>query len=384
MDKTKDKKKTDFQGAVSLDAIFAATLGKTIDTGLENKEIFQKPAVKKEPEEEEVEKPVTEIKEKPVEEPIVEDEKPVVETDAFKTAKRLISLGILKDFAIQVSDEDENGTLISELTDMTDEDLEEIVKIHNQENQKEISEKFLPKGDLKEHQLKVFEILSKGGDLSQIAETPEKALERPFEGFDMDDQKKQIDVRYTDLVHGKNLDHESAITIIEKEVKSGKIEDTSKKIFDNYREAHSNYINEILDQQTKDKDFKDLNFKENKKLLTSKLKESGYGEAVYKKVAAEYAKKNDNGDFILVDKLREALNNPEENYDLILHLTDKNLFNQSYEIKASNETQKKIYKLARGTEVKGNKKIQKVKQEDTNDTPWGKYAEAYNQSRKKQ
>ncbi|MFT6125922.1 MAG: hypothetical protein ACJAVA_000364 [Flavobacteriaceae bacterium] len=374
----KNKKETDFQGAVSLDAIFAATKGKTIDTGLENKAVIQKPAVKKEPEEEEVKKPVIEIKEKIIDKPIVEEQKPVVETDAFKTAKRLISLGVLKDFAIQVSDEDENGTLISELTDMSDEDLEEIVKIHNQENEKEISEKFLPKGDLKEHQLKVFEILSKGGDLSQIAETPEKALERPFEGFDMDDQKKQIDVRYTDLVHGKNLDHESAITIIEKEVKSGKIEDTSKKIFDNYREAHSSYIDDILEQQKKDKEFKDLNFKENKKLLTSKLKESGYGEAVYKKVAAEYSKKNENGDYTLVDTLREALNNPEENYDLILHLTDKNLFNKAHEIKSSNETQKKIYKLARGTEVKGNKKIQKVEQE-VNETPWGKYAEAYNE-----
>jgi hypothetical protein len=31
---------------------------------------------------------------------------------------------------------------------------------------------------------------------------------------------------------------------------------------------------------------------------------------------------------------------------LILHLTDKNLFNEVYKIKASHETQKTIYKLA--------------------------------------
>lgn len=374
----KNKKETDFQGAVSLDAIFAATKGKTVETGLEDKATIQKPTVKESPKEE-VTKPIAEVEETITDRPIVEEQKTSVETEAFKTAKRLISLGVLKDFTIQVSDEDEDGTLISEFTDMSDENLEEIVSIHNQENQKEISEKFLPKGDLKEHQLKVFEILSNGGDLSQIAETPDKALERPFEGFDMDDQKKQIDVRYTDLVHGKGLDHDSAITIIEKEVKSGKIEEASKKIFDSYREAHANYIDDILEKQKKEKEFKDLNFKENKKLLTSKLKESGYGEAVYKKVATEYSKKNENGDFALVDTLREALNNPEENYDLILHLTDRNLFNQVHKIKASNETQRTIYKLARGTEAKGNKKIQKTEQ-DNNDTPWGKYAKAYNQS----
>ena len=380
---SKIKKETEFQGVHSIEAIYAAVkANKATEADLE----IKKPAVKEITATPVIDKPVIDesviespITEAPIEKPIIEE----VETEAFKTAKKLISLGVLKDFPIQISDDDEEGTLISEFIDMSEENLEEIVKIHNQENQKEISEKFLPKGDLKEHQLKVFEILSNGGDLSQIAETPDKALERPFEGFDMDDQKKQIDVRYTDLVHGKGLDHDSAITIIEKEVRSGKIEDSSKKTFESYRDAHSQYIDEILEKQKKDKEFKDLNFKENKKLLTSKLKEAGYGENVYRKVTSEYSKKNENGDFALIDTLREALSNPEDNFDLILHLTDKNLFNQVHKIKASNETQRTIYKLARGTEAKGNKKVQKTDQSD--DTPsWLKFAESHNEKIKNQ
>lgn len=376
MDKNK-KKETDFQGAVSLEAIFAATKEKSIDKEDKSKKV-DKPVIKEELKEDIIEKPIVKPKEDPIITPSVEDNT-ILETEAFKTATTLIKLGLLEDFTIQVSDEDENGTLVSEFINMSDDNLDEIVKIHTKEKQKEISEKFLPKGDLKEHQLKVFEILSNGGDLSQVAETPEKALERPFEGFDMEDQKKQIDVRYTDLVHGKGLDHESAITIIDKEVKSGKIKDSSIKVFDAYREAHSKYIDDILEKQKKDKEFKDLNFKENKKLLTSKLKEAGIKESTYKKVTTEYSKKNDSGDFYLVDKLREALNNPEENYELILHLTDKNLFNDTYKIKSSMETQKAIVRLASRAVNKNNKKSHKSESKQ-DDAPWLKFAESYNES----
>lgn len=383
MEKNKNKE-TDFQGAVSLDAIFAAKQGKPIDTGIkEEPKPVEKPESKQEEPKEKEEKVVDNkevVAEQPKPNTIPEDKKEEpVETEAYKTAKRLIKLGVLKDFAIQISDEDEEGTLISEFSNMTEENLEEIVKIHEQETKKEISEKYLPKGDLKEHQLKVFEILSNGGDLSQIAETPDKALERPFEGFDMDDQKKQAEVLYVDLVSGKNYEHDDAILRINREIKNGTIAKTSQNIFDAYRDAHTKYIDDILEKQRKEKEFKDLNFKENKKLLTSKLKEAGLKESVYKKVASEYSNKNENGDFALIDKLRDALNKPEENYELILHLADKNLFNETYKIKTSAETQKTIVKLASGAAMKGNRKSQKT-QDTKQDSPWIKYAEVYNES----
>lgn len=396
MDNKKEKttEKTDFQGPVSLDAIFAATKGtKAPETKVDDKTTVESEEAKKAAEAkaaaeakstEEI-KAEEEAKEKEAAEAAAKAEEakqtvtPGEETEAFKKAKQLIELGFIEDFAIQTSEEDENGTLISEFVGMTDENLEEIIKIHKQDKANEISSKYLPKGDLKEHQLKVFEILSNGGDLSQIAETPEKALERPFEGFDMEDQQRQIDVRYTDLVHGKGLDHDSAITIIDKEVKSGKIKESSQAIFTAYREAHTKYIDGILEEQKKEKEFKDLNFKENKKALTAKLKESGLKESVYKKVATEYARKNENGEHALIDKLKEALNNPEENHELILHLTDKKLFNEVFKIKASHETQKVIRRLASGAEAKGNKQASKGKQTDVT-APWLKAAQIHNES----
>ncbi len=381
------EKNTEFQGATSLDAIFAAVSKNNVEEPLikepikvENKEVIEekiKPEVKV----------GTEVKkEEPIVKPQVEEAKPVdatiEETQAYLTAKRLLKLGLLEDFAVQISDEDEQGTPISEFKSMSDENLEEILKIHKQDKDEEISKKFIPKDNLKEHQLKVIEILRNGGDLSSIADTPEKAMERPFEGFDMDDQERQVDVRYTDLVHNKGLDHENAMTIIKSEVSSGKLKEKAEATFNQYREAHERYIDEKLVAQKKDKEFKDLNFKENKKVLTAKLKEAGLKESVYKKVTSEYEKKDSNGEFNLVNKLREALNNPEENHELILHLSDKKLFNEAFKIKTAGATAKAIVKLNGMAGKQGNKVISK-----TTDVkavaPWEEYAEKFNQNLKR-
>lgn len=394
MNKDKNStEKTDFQGPISLDAIFAATSGKTDTTKVEDKKpiVQQQDTIITVKENKENKKDVTNQKaedtnknpivnnNEPAPEPIKSNVVPETETEAFKTVKRLIGLGLLEDFMIQISEDDEDGTPISEFTSMSDENLEEIIKIHKQESEKNISSNYIPKEGLREHELKVIEILKKGGDLSKIAKTEEEAFKRPFEGFDMDDQNRQIDVRYTDLVHQKGLDHESAITIIDKEVKSGVIENKAKEIFDNYRKAHTAYIDKILEEQSKEKEFKELNFKENKKLLTAKLKEAGLKESVYKKVASEYGKKNESGDYALVDKLREALDNPEANHELILHLADKGLFNETFKIKAAQESQKTIVRLASRAASKGNKQI--VKNTSTElESPWVKAAQKYNES----
>ena len=383
-DKTpKKEEKTDFQGPVSLDAIFAAT-SKTKEVKTEEpiKTVVEK---KTEPIAQEVITPEVQVTEsiteqpvqtsvtEPVTQTVIEEE----ETTAFKTAQQLIKLGVLEDFVIQTSDEDENGTAISEFKTMTDENLEEIVKIHKQEKSNDLTSNYIPKEGLKEHQLKVIEILQNGGDLSQIAESPDKAFDRPFEGFDMDDQQRQIDVVYTDLVHSKGLKHDKAKSLIEYSIKNGTLKEEAKEVFDLYRDAHSNYINEKLEEQRKAKEFKDLNFKENKKSLVSKLKEAGFKESVYKKVSSEYSKKTETGDYALLNKVRDILDNPEENFEIILHLADKQLFNETFKIKASQEAQKTIVRLASSAAAKGNKKSTKAQTQEVS-APWLKIAELHN------
>lgn len=388
---------TEFQGAVSLDAILAASKGgktptkedlskkedKVEDKIAEASPVVEESKTVEEPKAVEEEKESTvETKSKPVEVPKPEVPNTESESESFKTAQNLIKLGLLEDFEIQLSDDDESPTPISKFTDMTEENLREIIGIQKQEKDKEISSKYLPKGDLKEHQLKVFEILSNGGDLSQIAETPEKALERPFEGFDLEDQQRQVDILYTDLVNQKGLKHDRAIDLIKISVQKGTIQEEAQEVFDAYRGAHKNYIEKIAEETRKQKEFKDLNFKENKKTLTAKLKEAGLKETVYKKVASEYSKKNDNGDYALVDKLREALDNPEDNHELILHLADKGLFNETFKIKASQEVQKTVVSLASKAASKGNRQTTKAQSPEAS-APWLKFAQAHNDNIKK-
>lgn len=379
-------KETKFQGAMGLDAILAAVSGK------DKKETpaveVKKPEPVKKEEEKTPEPPVekTVVEEKPAEPVKKEEPKPQVpqqETEAYKTAKRLISMGVIEDFSIQTSDEDEEGTLISEFTQMSDDQLDEIVKISKQEKDTEISDKYISKEGLKEHQLKVIEILKNGGDLSQIAKSPDDAMKRPFEGFDMDNKERQMDVLYTDLVHGKKLSHEKAIRLIEISNQDGKLAEEAQEVFDIYRKNHADFIERKLQEQKKQKEFKELNYKENKKSLIEKLKEAGLKETAYKKVATEYAKRNDNGEYALIDKLKAALEKPDENYELILHLSDAKLFNDTYSIKSAQDAQRKIVRLATGASSKGNKQTVRTNAK-VEETPWTSFADQFNQNLKRE
>jgi hypothetical protein len=373
--------KTEFQGAISLDAIFAAT-SKNNSAEIKKDIKLEKPAPVQDDEEEEEEEEVFVPAPTKAPEPVKQEVKPEVvvgETEAFKTAKRLIQLGLLDDFTIQTSEEDEEGTPISKFTSMSSENLEEIIKIHKQEKNDEISSKYITKEGLKEHQLKVIEILKNGGDLSKIAGTEEEAFKRPFEGFDMEEQERQIDVLYTDLTASKKLTHDKAINLIKISINSGTIALEAQEVFDSYRKSHSEYVDKMLEEQKKEKEFIDLNFKENRKSLTEKLKNAGLKESVYKKVASEYSKKNENGEYALVDKLKAILDNPEDNHELILHLVDKNLFNETFKIKSAQEAQKTIVRLASGAQSKGNRKALKT-EDDTPNTPWMRNAQIYNES----
>lgn len=386
MDTTKEKQEgTEFKGVTpSLDAILAATSkDKGVKVDIEKAPPVQQPPKQQEvPKVEEKEGQKTETATEPKKEEPQRIEVPPVpqtETEAYKVAKRMLDNGMLDDFSIQTSEDDQEGTPISEFKQMSEEDLKEIIAIHKQESADKIKSEYIPKEGLKEHQLKVIEILKNGGDLSQIAETPDRAFERPFEGYDMEDQKAQIDVVYTDLTSGKGLNHEKAVELIKIGVQKGTIADDAQEVFDNYRKAHANYIDEMLEKQKKDKEFKDLNFKENKKALTEKLKESGLKEAAYKKVASEYGKKNENGDYALMDKLREVLDNPEKNHELILHLADPSLFNEIFKIKASQETQRTIVRLNNKQASQGNRQSQKTTNTEQI-SPWQQAAEIYNKS----
>ena len=389
--KAQDNKKkpdTTFKGAVNLDTIFAS-ISKTPEVDIKLEEVkVKKPEEKEEvivedPIESPVEKPnleeKPEIKEEPKEEVL---EAPVIDKDnstsAHLTAKKLIEFGVIDDFEIAVSDEDE-GTLISEFYSMTDGQLEEIVNIHKQSKKSEISSKYISKEGLGEHEVKVIEILKNGGDLSKIAETEEQAFTRPFEGFDMTDQKRQVDVVYTDLVHDKKLSHEKALRLIKDSVKEGTLEAEATEIFNRVRKSHSDYIDSVLEKQRKEKEFKETNFKENKKALTAKLKEAGLKESAYKKVTSEYAKRDEKGNFLLIDKLKDILNNPEENHEVILHLTDKKLFNEVFKVKAAHTVQKEVIRLASGSNSKGNKRTLKTN-DRKEETPWDRAARIHNEA----
>lgn len=366
--------KEDFKEVTGLDAIYAAV--NEVNSKDKKEEVSKKEDPI--PEEEEEEAPAEITKDVKVDPKVEEEIQKTVSTEAHKIALRLISIGHLEDFEISV-EEGEEPILISDFTQMTDEQLDEILKIQKQEKDNEIKEKYISKEGLKEHQLKVIEILKNGGDLSEIADSKEDAMKRPFEGFDMEDERRQVDVLYYDYTNknGKGFSHERAVSFINTLAKEGNLASEANAVFEAYREKHKQIIDQKLEEQKNKKLSKEAAIKENKKAFAEKLKSAGLKDSLYKKVSSEFQKRDENGEYELVNTLRNMLENPQEYHEQILHLTDKKAFNEVFKIKAAEETTRKVVSLAGGLKSKGNRTVS-TKAIKTSNMPWEEAAESYN------
>lgn len=312
-----------------------------------------------------------------------EDKKPLTndtskgESDHYKTIKKLIDKGVIDDFPIQLSEDEDDVLNISEFTDMSEEQFNEIIDLHKTEKQNEIKEKYLSKEGLKEHQIKVFEILKNGGDFSEISDTPREAVQMPFEDFDPNVKQHSINVLFYKFMNQQGLSEEDARDLIKKRDQQGTLTDEAQKSVTGYHSAFNEYLDQKLADKQKEKLEKQSREQDNKKALTKALKEAGLKESVYKKVADTYVKKNSDGESSLISKLREILEEPEKYHSLIAHLADPKAYEEINKTQMSNTTAKSIQRLVTGSGKKGNRQM--VKNQEPAKTEYESFADMFNQ-----
>lgn len=371
-------KDTQFKGPVSLSAIFDAKSSKKPKLDKKTVEEITEPTeITPTLDTEVIKETDTPVLEESVEIKDDKSKEPQISSESHQTALNLISLGLLEDISISTGEEE---FLVSEFFEMTDENLKEIVNLHKKSQKKNISDNYISKDGLQEYELKVIEILKNGGDLSDIAATEEDAFNLPFSDVDLENQQDQVDILFFELTNENNpykMDKDLAIETIRSIAKKGELKSKSESVVEKYQQAYKDTVDKKLEEQKKKKDIKEFNFTENKKVLRNKLKEAGLKETAYKKVIGEYNKKDAKGNHLLLEKFKEALNNPKENYELILHLADKKLFEQIFNIKSAHETAKTVVTLASTAQSKGNRKLGKSVQ-PSKEVPWKIGAQAYN------
>lgn len=313
---------------------------------------------------EELEELVTEEqekKDKEVTETIMED----TETSAFQKAQTLIEMGLLDDIVVATSEEEE-GVNLSEMKNLTDEQLEFVLKNKEEQKQKELSEKFIPKEGLKENQLKLVEMLKNGLSVEEVTQNPNQYLRRPFEGLDLDNEKDQVKIAIQEYTR-KGLDKEDIIRAIKGKREDGLLADFAKSTYDIYQQAFDQNLEQKNQELIQKRQEEENRVQEIRKNLSSTLKEAKLKDNISKKLIDGVTKSSEDGIKEVEKKFKELLQNPVENYETLLHILDPNAFKEIYNIKTNKKVNSEVLRIVNATPKGAAKSPQKKDKEEFSD-----------------
>jgi hypothetical protein len=288
---------------------------------------------------------------------------------AHQTAKFLIDKGLLEDLSIAIGEEeDEDAKPISERTDITSEQLEEIVQMYQSSRDEEHKNRFVDVSQIDETKKKIVNFLINGGDITEIASKPEQALRRPFEGLDMEEQASHEDIVYTYLTHAKGNTHDEAISLLEVKKNNGTLKPEAEQYYGAYQKAYDDRVTQVTEDRVKRETETESRIKTNRKALAEKLKEEGLKDNQTKKITEAFGRKNTKGEYEIIEKLREAIDSPAENYDLLVRLIDPEVAKALKVIEFGSKVARDIVRIA-GSSGKTTKKVSDGRAELAN-SPW--------------
>lgn len=344
------KQSTEMDGELSLESMVESFNAENKVEPLEiSKEIKEILPENKETEEE---KPVETIKEEDKEE--LQETVMAQSNSSFEKAKTLIELGLLEDAKIAIGEDDE-GVKLSEFKDLTEDQLQAVLKDYKDSKDKELQENYIPKEGLDEDNLKIIEVLKNGGSIKDLFETPEEAI-RPFQGLDLDEPRNQGQVLFDHYTKYQGLDPDDALALVKKKLDKGDLEEAAKGLHKAYNEAYDKNLEAKKQQFLLKKEEEKQRLKDIRTSLSSKLKEANYKEPISKKIIESVTKPNTQGILPVQEAFNKLLKNPEENYEKLLHILDDKAFNDIYKIKSQKKEGLKIIKIL--DEAKNDKKRQ--------------------------
>lgn len=275
-----------------------------------------------------------------IEETILNDDT----TSAFQKAKLFIESGLIEDVRVRTSEDDEEGTPLSELKDLDEEQLLQVIEAQKNKKDESIKKNYISKEKFSEDKLKVIEILEKGGEISDIFETPEEAR-RPYLDMDIENERDQATMLFSFYQKHKGISGQEALPILQKLKAEGQLKDAAEKVFE--------YENKLYDQklEQKAKDIEKAVEEEEKRLkevantLKSKLKEENLNDNISKNLINSVTKVNKDGYFPVEEAFMKILENPQENFEKILHIIDEKAYNELKKIKTQKKTTGKVLEI---------------------------------------
>lgn len=302
-------------------------------------------------------------------EKLLEEEKKVLEnsstsSDIFSRAKNLIELGILEDIRVATNEEDEKGTPLSEFKDISEEQLVKIIGLQQDKKKKDIDDNYIAKKNFNEDQLKIISIIENGGDLKEIFKS-EKEISKPFEGLDTEDETIQKKIILHHYINNLKHTQKEAVALLRQKEEDFEVDSFSKQIVESYTKSYDDYLESKNKELISSKESQKVLLSDKRKSLSKTLKDSKFKDSVIRKIVDGVTKptSNSGNSFQVHEALNEILKKPEENYEILLHLLDKDAYNELYRIKQRSKQAEAIVRLVDALPTDKAKKLRKDKEE---------------------
>ena len=294
-----------------------------------------------------------------------EEAQPEQSSNIFSRTQSLIELGLLDDIRIALSEEDEEGTLLSEFSDITEDQLKKVIDKQKEAKDKKLEEGFISKSELSEDALKIVNILKEGGDLKELFASPEQ-MKRPFEGLDLANEDTQKKIILHHYMNNGGHTQKEALALLKQKEEDFEVDTYSKQIVDAYNEQYDKYLDEKENEAvTKAADEK-KRVAEKRKDLNKVLRESKIKDTISRKIVDGVTKPtSEKGRYAVHDALDALLENPQENYEVLLHLLDKKSFDELYKVKSKKNEIKNTITLIDSLPKDKARKLEKQKEEDS-------------------
>lgn len=280
---------------------------------------------------------VEEVEEKKEEEVTTEELETFEESEAYRVSQFLINSGQLEDLEVEI---DGDTFKLSEAKNLDQETLTEIIKTYNSEKEKGLTEGKVDVTDLDSVQQKLINII-KDGDYSRAKElfqNPEQLVE-PFRGYDPTNEQHNEEVYLKDLIaRNPNMTQKKAFALLDIEKSEGTLDETAQGIVNQYREKFIKGLEQLEEQTRAEKEEQVKKEKQYIKDINNIYKGMEVKDSIALQMS-KLAQKDKEGKRAIDSIIEETLSDPNKASELIMFLSNKDLYDKRVGSKVKNETE---------------------------------------------
>lgn len=259
------------------------------------------------------------------------------ESEAYKVSQFLIKSGQLEDIEVEIDGE---SFKLSDAKNLDEETFKEVLKVYNSEKEESLKKDKVDVSDLNTVQQKLINII-KDGDYTKAKELFQNPdiLKEPFQGYDPTNQLHNEEVFIKDLIaRNPKITEKKALALLEIEKADGTLDETAQAIVNEYRE---NFIKGLEEKENETKKQKEERIKQEKQFikdLNSIYKQMEVKDSIALQMT-KLVQRDKEGNRPIESLIEESLSDPSKASDLVLFLSNKELYDKKVSAKVKNETE---------------------------------------------